>query len=253
VATSKLIIALMNKNNKSLKGKVAVITGAGRGIGKAIAKAYAEDGAAVCCVARTVSEIENTAQEIKNSNGKSLAVQADVTDIESIKKVFKKTVDHFGGIDILVINAGVNLAPISVEESDPDKWKDIIDTNLFGSYYCTKYAIPYLKERGAGKIIIIGSYFSNRSSPCRSAYCCSKSGLKMLFQVLAQELWENNISVNELMPGGVKTRLNFKLNRNQIDWLKEPEDVAPLALFLANLPDSGPTGQSYSLYKSPVF
>jgi 3-oxoacyl-[acyl-carrier protein] reductase len=243
----------MLTNNKPLEGKVAVITGSGRGIGKAIAKAYAESGAAVCCVARTLSEIENTAQEIKKSNGKSIAVQADVTDIESIKKVFKKTADHFGGIDILIINAGVNLEPVSVEESDPEKWKKIIDTNLFGSYYCAKYAIPYLKKRGAGKIIIIGSYFSNRSSPCRSAYCCSKSGLRMLFQVLSKELQKNNISVNELMPGGVKTRLNFKLNRTQIESLKEPEDVSPLALFLATQPDSGPTGQSYSLYKSPVF
>jgi 3-oxoacyl-[acyl-carrier protein] reductase len=243
----------MNENNKPLEGKVAVITGSGRGIGKAIAKAYAEAGAAVCCVARTLSEIEKTAQEIKKSDGKSLAVQADVTDIESIKKVFKKTADHFGGIDILVINAGVNLEPVSVEESDPEKWKYIIDTNLFGSYYCAKYAIPYLKERGAGKIIIIGCGAGHRAGKGSSALACSKAGLWMLTRVLAQELWANKISVNELIPGPVRTTFNPNgLPKVASEWFKEPEDVVPLALFLATQPDIGPTAQSYSLCRREI-
>ncbi|MFZ5989311.1 MAG: SDR family NAD(P)-dependent oxidoreductase [Bacillota bacterium] len=246
----------MNQNEKVLKGKVAVITGAGRGIGKAIAIAYAKAGANVVCTARTISEIEETANEISRIGEKALAVKTDVTCIESVNNMFERAVEHFGGIDILVINAGANYDRETVENSNLENWKRTLDVNLFGAYYCAHLAIPFLKERGAGKIITIGSGLGHRGFAGGSAYSCSKAGLWMLTRILAQELLQYKISVNELIPGPVKTSIddNAKTNDSKVkvmesEWLKEPKDVIPLALFLATQPDIGPTAQSFSLMR----
>ena len=234
----------------TLNEKVAIVTGAGRGIGKAIAKACARAGASVCCSARTLAEIEATAEEIERAGGKSLVVQADVTDFEATEDLFAETAKAFGGVDIVFINAGVHLDRNLVEESDTERWKETLETNLVGAYYCAKSAIPYMKRRGSGKIITIGSGMGHDGMEARSSYCCSKAGLWMLTRVLAQELWKDNISVNELIPGPVVTDLAslqsgvFKI---ESEWVKQPEDVTEIALFLATQPDVGPTAQSFSL------
>jgi 3-oxoacyl-[acyl-carrier protein] reductase len=244
----------MNSNEKILKGKVAVVTGAGRGIGKAIAIAYAASGAEVVCAARTFEEIEETANEISSAGGRALAVKTDVTCIESVNNLFERAVQHFGGIDILVINAGANYDRETVENSNLENWKKTLDVNLFGAYYCAHSAIPFFKKRGVGKIITIGSGLGHRGYPGGTAYSCSKAGLWMLTRVLAQELIQYKISVNELIPGPVQTSIdyNVKVDNNKVEameseWRKQPEDVIPLALFLASQPDIGPTAQSFSL------
>jgi len=241
---------------KKLKGKVAIVTGAGRGIGKAIALAYADEGASVCCVARTLVEIASTTKEIEQHGGNGLAVQTDVTHLESVRRMVKMTVDTFGGLDILVICAGGQYDRRLVEESVPEDWLMTLEVNLIGAYYCAKTAIPYMKQKGAGKIITIGSGLGHRGIPASSAYACSKAGLWMLTRVLAQELWQDNISVNELIPGPVKTASSVDpkaegsvLQYHTSEWLKEPEDVKPLAIFLATQPDKGPTAQSFSLMR----
>lgn len=246
----------MSATNLSLAGKVAVVTGAGRGIGKAIALGYAQAGAAICCAARTVPEINQTVEEIEAAEGRGLAVPTNVTKLESVQRMFQKTADAFGGLDILVINAGVNYDRRPVEESDPEDWRATVEVNLIGAYYCAQAAIPYFKQRGQGKIITVGSGLGHRGIPGRSAYACSKAGLWMLTRVLAQELWPHNISVNELIPGPVETSLTasptakegsvFEINS---EWVKTPEDVVPLALFLAEQPVVGPTAQSFSLMR----
>ena len=242
----------------SLEGKVAVVTGSGRGIGKAVALAYAEAGAAVCCTARTESEITATAAEIEEKGGRALAVKADVTDREAVEEVFEKTAEAFGGVDIVFINAGTNLDKRSVEESVYDDWLATIEINLHGAYYCAKAAIPYLKKRGAGKIITVGSGVGHRGHAGSSAYSASKAGLWALTKVLAQELWQHKITVNELIPGPVITALTSDRIKKggspfamDSEWAKMPEDVAPLALFLATQPENGPTAQSYSLMRRP--
>jgi len=246
----------MNLNEKALRGKVAVITGAGRGIGKAIALAYAKAGAAIVCVARTTAEIEKTADEITRKGEKALAVITDVTSSESVDTMFNKAAKHFGGIDIVVINAGANYDRETVENSSLENWKRTLDVNLNGAYYCANSAIPFLKQRGAGKIITIGSGFGHRGYAGGAAYSCSKAGLWMLTRILAQELLQYNISVNELIPGPVQTSIdnNMKTTTSknktmESEWQKQLEDVIPLALFLASQPDVGPTAQSFSLMR----
>ncbi|MCX8131308.1 MAG: SDR family oxidoreductase [Clostridia bacterium] len=239
-----------------LKGKVAVITGAGRGIGKAIAIAYANAGADVVCAARTEAEIEQTVNEISAKGGKAIAIKTDVTCIESVNSMFEKAVQNFGGIDILVINAGANYDRETVENSKFENWKRTLDVNLYRAYYCAHAAIPYLKQRGAGKIITVGSGLGHRGYAGGAAYSCSKAGLWMLTRILAQELLQYKISVNELIPGPVQTSIddNAKTSSNKVqamesEWQKQPEDVIPLALFLAGQPDIGPTAQSFSLMR----
>lgn len=236
-----------------LSGKTAIVTGAGRGIGRAIALAYAQAGAHVSCAARTQAEIEETAQRIRDVGGRALALRTDVTDPQAVAQLMAATYEEFGGLDILVINAGGNFDPRSVETSAPDDWRTTVEVNLFGAYHCAKAAIPYMKERG-GKMILIGSGMGHRGSAEHSAYCCSKAALWMLTRVLAQELWPYRISVNELIPGPVNTDATRAAAQQRAgvfgiasEWVKEPEDVTPLALFLATQPETGPTGQSFSL------
>ena len=239
-----------------LDGKVAIVTGAGRGIGKAIAEAYGGAGASVCCVARTHSEIQTTAAEIERKGGRALAVAADVRDLDAVGGAFEHVARAFGGIDIVVINAGVITTNGAVETSDPEMWKETLETNLLGAYYSARAAIPYLRRRGAGKIITVGSGLGHRGRPGGSAYSSSKAGLWMLTRVLAQELAQYSISVNELVPGPVRTAIGTGAGAvvgqtplAETEWFKSPADVVPLAMFLATQPDFGPTAQSYSLMR----
>ncbi len=241
----------------ALSGKVAVVTGAGRGIGRAIAVGYAAAVSAVCCVARTESDIARTAADIRKDGGAATAVQADVTDYDEVVRAFDAAELGDGGVDIVVANAGGNLDHSrDVEGSSPEEWVATVHLNLVGAYHTAKAAIPHLKKRGAGKIIAIGSGMGRHGRAGDSAHGSAKAGLSMLVRVLALELWRYNISVNELIPGPVLTDRVAQYARQpgsvfleESEWVKAPEDVVPLALFLAMQPDKGPTGQTYSLMR----
>jgi 3-oxoacyl-[acyl-carrier protein] reductase len=246
----------MTEQAQTLSGQVALVTGAGRGIGRAIAMAYAQAGAAVCCAARSTEEITATVRDIEARGGRAIAVPTDVTEIASVQQMLRIASETFGGIDIVVINAGGNYDRRYVAESRPEDWRATLEVNLVGAYYCAQAAIPYLQQRGAGKIITVGSGIGHRGYPGSSAYACSKAGLWMLTRVLAQELWPFNISVNELIPGPVHTRMSDEevaqstgVSAVESEWVKPPEDVIPLALFLATQPPIGPTAQSFSLMR----
>jgi 3-oxoacyl-[acyl-carrier protein] reductase len=242
--------------NIDLENKVAVITGAGRGIGRSIAISYAQNGAKVCCLSRSQKEIDATASYIKEENGNAIALACDVSNYIELEKAFKKIYKIYGRIDIVVINAGVDCDKAPVEELSIEAWKKVMDVNFTGAFYTAKAAIPYLKKQGGGKIITIGSGIGHKGRADNSAYSCSKAGLWMLTRVLAQELHKFNVSVNELIPGPVVTAMGNDSMKDgssafsvDSEWIKKPEDVTDLALFMADQPLIGPTGQSYSLMR----
>jgi 3-oxoacyl-[acyl-carrier protein] reductase len=228
---------------------VAVVTGAGRGCGEAIAVGFARAGARVCCVSRAQSEIDTVVKAIEAEGGTVIGVTANVSDLGSVESMFRQVVEHFGGLDILVLSHGVALSLANIEDTNTHDWKRTIEINLIG----------------AGKIIVIGSGQGHQGTAATSAYACSKAGTWALVQSLAAELVTFNISVNELLPGNVKTKLydeTFKqlaavtpagttplAAKRSHEWLKRPEDVVPLALFMASQPDVGPTAQSFSLMR----
>jgi 3-oxoacyl-[acyl-carrier protein] reductase len=242
----------MSEGRDILEGRVAVITGAGRGIGRAIALAYARAGAAVVCAARTESEIEALASEVRAAGGQALAVPTDVTHRERVETLFERASEAFGGIDIAVLGAGGLPSRGGVAGSDPEAWATTIELNLLGAYYCARAVVPHLRARGGGKIITVGSGIGHRGTSAYSAYACAKAGQWMLTRVLAQELAADGISVNELIPGPVAMEIGSEPKAAGIfasEWLKTPDDVVPLALFLATQPEPGPSAQSYSLMR----
>ncbi len=243
-----------------LSGQVAVITGAGRGIGRAIALAYAAVGIRVVCSARSQAEIDATAATIIESGGEALAVACDVTLPEQVDALLAASADAFGGIDLMMVNAGMSGGRQTVEDCDIAFWRQVVELNLVAAMTQCHSIIPYLKQRGGGKIVLMGSGMARNAMAGASAYSCSKAGLAMLNRVLAQELRESQIAVNEIIPGPVRTQLTGVPEEREIndadgspilsvpgEWVKNPTDVAPLAVYLASLPNNGPTGQSFSL------
>lgn len=237
---------------RKLEGQVAVVTGAGRGIGRALALALAAEGAAIGALARHREELERLVAQIEQAGGRALALAADVTDAEAVKTAVDRTAQKFAGLDLVLANAGVSPDPAGLTETDPQVFQRTLNVNLFGVYATLRAAVPHLKQRGRGNVIIVGSGMGHRASPRSVAYSSSKAAVWMLTRVVAEELRGNDILVNELVPGPVDTSLSQPgvsriLAGNPNEWLKHPEDVVPLALYLATLPRKGPTGQSFSL------
>ena len=243
----------MTDPSKPLADQVAVITGAGRGIGRAIALAYARAGAKLVCSARSADEIKQTAELIQAEGGSASAWVADVCDYAAMTALFKHAAEQFGGVDLVLANAGIGGQARKVIDSDPRRWAETLQVNLIGAYHTAHAAIPHLRTRGGGKIIFVGSGTRTGAAPAMSPYICSKAALWKLTQVLGVELQEHNITVNELIPGPVKTRMTRfgDMKFSPGEWGKEPEDLIPLALFLATQPALGPTSQSFSLMRRP--
>ena len=239
--------------NKQLESKIAVITGAGRGIGRGLAIGFAEQGAKVVCAARSRDQLDETIGAIHDAGGQAIAVRCDVTRAADVQQLYAETRATYGPVDIVIANAGGNFERCSVEDSDIDKWEETLRVNLLGVYYTCKYAIPDLKPRG-GHIIVTGSGMGHRDGGAGSAYSASKAAVWMLVRNLATELRDYGICVNELIPGLVDTAILSEDERPadsalSLEWFKQPADVVPLALFLATQPPTGPTGQSFSLMR----
>lgn len=248
----------MSDLNLPLAGKTTIVTGAGRGIGRAIAVAFAAAGANVCAAARSQDQIEGVVSEIRSAGGQAIAFECDVTDLAAVEHLIAATVSEFGGIDILVNNAGVGLERRIVGDDDPDLWKQTIEINLFGVYHCIRAALPHLKA-SRGNVINIGSGMGHQARNVNSSYNVSKAGLWMLTQCLALQLADDGICVNELIPGPVETPLTTSLFQAgkphptiPTEHVKLPEDLVPLAMFLATQPPTGPTAQSFSLARRPL-
>lgn len=210
--------------------RVAIITGGGRGVGRAIALAFAREGAKVVICSRTRAEVEKVAAEVEWWGGEVLPVVADVTDEKSVSSLVGKTLERFGRVDLLVNNAGVWL-PGGLQDYSLADWETTMATNLRGVFLCTKAVFGPMKEGGGGKIINISSIRGKEGYPGMAAYCASKFGVIGLTQALAEEWKPFNIKVNAVCPGPVDTTFAEGAARDETRIL--PEDVAHLVVFLA--------------------
>jgi len=257
----------------SLKGKVAIVTGAGRGIGKTIALTLAEAEADITLAARTVEQIERTAEEIRKMGRKALAVPTDVTKRDQVASVVEQTVSQFGRIDILVNNAGVPiLKPISFvpgmklegwQTADSwdtplteEEWHLVLNTNLTSAFLFAQAVGPHMLRQKKGKIINTSSNSADLAPPYFSAYCVSKAGLSMFTRCLATEWASYNICVNAIGPGSVLTELSapvlndperreFILRAIPMGRMGETREVALLVVYLASEASNWVTGQTF--------
>jgi 3-oxoacyl-[acyl-carrier protein] reductase len=214
-----------------LKNKTALVTGAGKGIGKAIALALAKEGVNVILVARTQEEIDSVAAKVRSLRVKALAVTADVADINSVNTAVEKALSEFGAIDILINNAGIASFGKFLE-LEPTDWERIIQVNLMGPYYVTRAVVPNMIERQTGDIINISSTAGLAGNAMTSAYSASKFALLGLTDSLMQEMRKHNIRVTALTPSTVATDMakELKLTDGNPDKVMQAEDMAELVI-----------------------
>lgn len=251
-----------------LQNKLAFITGGGRGIGRAVALAFATEGASIVAAARTREEIEKVAAEVAEQFGvEALAVECDVAYSESVKRAFDRTHEKFGRHpDILVNNAGI-AETATFLKTDEALWQKHLSVNLTGTYHCTRAALPPMMERGWGRIINIASIAGKTGAPYVSAYAASKHGVLGLTRSLALEVATNGITVNAICPGYVETDMTTRGIENIVaktgksvddalgtlkkmspqNRLVTPEEVAAVALLLASEEGRGINGQAINV------
>ncbi|MCK7512349.1 MAG: SDR family NAD(P)-dependent oxidoreductase [Desulfobacterales bacterium] len=209
----------------SLEGKVAIITGGGRGIGQGIAFAFAKAGAKVVITSRKAQDLEATAAEIKAFGGEVLVLPAHLGKFEEIKKVVDTVMAQYGRIDILVNNAGASPAMATVLDSDERIWDTVMNLNMKGLYFLSQAAARIMKNQGGGKIINVASIDGFKPEPFVSVYSISKAGVRMITKAFAMELAPHNIQVNTIAPGPISTKMmdsHFSISR-----LRKPKRLRP--------------------------
>lgn len=214
---------------QSLQGKVAIITGAGKGIGRATALDLAKEGVNLGLLARTEADLQAVAQEAEALGVKVAYATADVSSMEEVNKAVDYLYNQLGKADILINNAGIGKFGGFLELS-PEEWKQIIDINLMGVYYVTRAVLPQMIEKNGGDIINISSTAGQKGAPVTSAYSASKFGLLGLTESLALEVRKHNIRVTALTPSTVATELAYKenLTDGNPEKVMQPEDLAEI-------------------------
>ena len=221
-----------------MQGQIAVVTGAGRGIGAAIAKTLATMGAIVVLCGRSRQPLDRTAKEISHEGGVSEVVQADITDATAVENLAKHVHSTHGRIDILVNNAGIGGFGGPLHEMPPNSWDQVLNTNLRGVYYCIRAFAPAMIRARSGHIINISSLAGKNALPNGAAYAASKWGLNGLSYSVAEELRGYNIRVAVVCPGSVDTELSPHTGKDARKMLK-PEDVAHVvAMLVTQAPES---------------
>ncbi len=216
----------------NLNGKVAIVTGGTKGIGRAIAEALVREGVSVCIGARKEAEVEATVGELSDAGeGGVTGAVCDVRSYEEVAALFEHTVAEFGGVDVLVNNAGIGVFG-RVEDLSPEDFRAVLETNLFGVYYCCHEAIPQMKRRGGGYIINISSLAGTNAHPQMAAYNASKFGLNGFSEALMQEVRHDNIKVSYIMPGSVNTAFGNDEPSAEKSWQLQPADIARVVLDL---------------------
>jgi NAD(P)-dependent dehydrogenase (short-subunit alcohol dehydrogenase family) len=244
-----------------LTGKVALITGAGSGIGKAAALLMAREGARVGALGRTASQLDETVAEIRQGGGEAIALLADISQPEPMQSAIERLGEQWGRLDIVFANAGINGVWAPLEEITPEEWDRTLDINLKGTFLTVKYALPYLKKQG-GSIIVTSSVNGTRifSNTGATAYSCSKAAQVAFTKMVAVELARDHIRVNVLCPGWIRTEIGDNTERRNVERIRIPvqypegriplthgqpgtsEQVAQLVLFLASDASSHITG-----------
>jgi NAD(P)-dependent dehydrogenase (short-subunit alcohol dehydrogenase family) len=237
-----------------LQGRVALVTGAGSGIGKATALLLAREGASIGVLSHTAEEVHRTVEEITRAGGKALPLVADVADADQMAGAVAGLASHFGRINIVLANAGINGVWAPIDEIAPEEWDRTIATNLRGTYLTLHYAVPHLKSAGAGSIVITASINGTRTftSAGATAYSATKAAQVAMAQMLALELAKHRIRVNVICPGKIKTEIEDSTEARNSQEAAEPatypegnipltdgkpgtaDDVAELVLFLAS-------------------
>jgi NAD(P)-dependent dehydrogenase (short-subunit alcohol dehydrogenase family) len=258
-------------NNKAgrLEGRVALVTGGGRGIGRAIARELAREGARVAVTSRSPHELEAVVREIDTLGSRGLAVKADAMSRDETRDAVETVIRHFGRLDGLVNNVGGVLAPRGLEEllpftHDDELFEDNLRLNLTSAYWATRYALPHMRYRGFGRVIVIGSGYAKRSGGT-IAYTAAKHGLIGFMRALAAQVAPFGITVNCLCPGWTNTRLvdwdvlavaygttpalakQMAESENLQHRILEPEELGPMAALLLAEESKGITGQVISV------
>jgi NAD(P)-dependent dehydrogenase (short-subunit alcohol dehydrogenase family) len=244
---------MMKNTQAELSGKVALITGAGSGIGKATALLFARQGATVAILDQTKDDLEQTAQQIEDEGGKVLKITADISFVPDMEKALETIAKQLGRLDIVFANAGVNGVWTPLEELKPEEWDRTININLRGTFLTVKYSIPLLKKQG-GAIVINASVNGTRifSNTGATAYSCTKAAQLALTKMAALELAKHRIRVNVVCPGAIDTNIDESTEKRDLEKEKEPvefpqgkipltdgkpgksEQVAELVLFLSS-------------------
>jgi NAD(P)-dependent dehydrogenase (short-subunit alcohol dehydrogenase family) len=237
-----------------LQDRIALVTGAGSGIGKATALALAAEGAKVAVLSRTESEISKTRDEILAAGGEAIAVTSDTSDEAAMRKAVDTVVNTFGGLDIVVANAGINGVWAPIDDLKPDEWDKTIAVNLRGTYLTLHLTVPHLKSAGGGAIVVVSSINGTRTftTPGATAYTATKAAQVAMVQQLALELGKHRIRVNAVCPGAIDTDISDNTSARHrkesgipVVWPEgeipitggeagRSEDVAETILFLAS-------------------
>ena len=239
-----------------LTGKVALVTGASRGIGQAMAEAYAAAGAQVVLASRKQELLDEVADKIREAGGEALPAATHTGDADAISDLLERATDAYGGIDILVNNAATNPHFGPILTSEESHWQKTFDVNVMGYFRLARACVESMTARGGGKIINVASVAGKRPQPGMGVYCVTKAAVLMLTEVLAVELAEVNIQVNAIVPGFVKTKFsraiwdNEAINDAVMDLIPQhrmaaPEELTGLALFLASPASAFVTGAQF--------
>jgi 3-oxoacyl-[acyl-carrier protein] reductase len=239
----------------SLENQVAVVTGASRGIGRAIAMKLAQAGAAVVVTATSEAGAQKTADEISAAGGRALAVKVDVSVTAEVEALFKGAVAAFGKVDILVNNAGITKDGLLLRMKDAD-WDAVLDVNLKGAFTCTREAAKLMSKARFGRIVNVASVVGEMGNPGQANYCASKAGMIGLTKSVARELARRNVTVNAVTPGFIETDMTEELSEKQKESLQEQiplgrlgaaDDIASAVLFLVSEGASYITGHVLSV------
>jgi 3-oxoacyl-[acyl-carrier protein] reductase len=226
------------RNNTPLDGQVAVITGAGRGIGAAIARTLAELGATTVLCGRTREALDSTARSIAQAGGRAEALPCDVTQLASVETAAKRVEASFGRLDVLVNNAGIGGFGGPLQQLPPDSWDQILNTNLRGVYYAIRALVPLMIRAHAGHVINISSLAGKNALPNGAAYAASKWGLNGLSYSVAEELRSHNIRVSVICPGSTNTDLSPHEGKDAKKMLQSDDVAHAVKMLVTQAPQS---------------